>query len=198
MNAANTTRTKMSCAHSKDKPGVSLTTTHINVRFVMALALQLQIKHPMKTALTENKPAVLEIAPPSSQTPFADLMLHPEKLEAALKTAKIENDAFAASRRFGRNHAGNSHSPPELKETGFFLEASFAQSVKLAADFTDWEKFPLDMIKSEDDVWFIFVPLAPGSYSYRFIVDGVWCDDPHSILHEPNPFGTANAVVRVT
>ena len=54
------------------------------------------------------------------------------------------------------------------------------------------------MIKSEDDVWFIFVPLAPGSYSYRFIVDGAWCDDPHSVLQESNPFGTVNAVVKVT
>ena len=90
MNAAITTQTKTSCAHSKDKPAVSPTTTCIDVRFVTSLALQLQIKHPMKAALTQNnKPVVLEAAPPSGQTPFADLMLHPEKLEAALKTAKI-------------------------------------------------------------------------------------------------------------
>jgi hypothetical protein len=42
-----------------------------------------------------------------SPTPFTDLMLNPEKLEAALKMAKHENDAFEASRRFGRD-ANNS------------------------------------------------------------------------------------------
>jgi hypothetical protein len=114
MNAANTTESKMRCAHSKDRPDVSPKTTRIDVRFVTTLALQLQIKHPMKTALIQNSPVVLETAPQSGQTPFVDLMLHPEKLEAALRAAKSENDAFAASRRFGRNHAGNSHSPPEL------------------------------------------------------------------------------------
>jgi len=42
-------------------------------------------------------------APPVDKTPFADLMLHPEKLETALKIAKRENDAFEASRTFGRS-----------------------------------------------------------------------------------------------
>ncbi|HEY1717626.1 MAG TPA: hypothetical protein VGH42_04930 [Verrucomicrobiae bacterium] len=37
-----------------------------------------------------------------NQTPFIDLMMHPEKLEAALRKAKSENDAFAASRTFGQ------------------------------------------------------------------------------------------------
>jgi Glycogen recognition site of AMP-activated protein kinase len=180
----------------------------------------------MKISFSQNKPVDPPLsqivarpedssATPSSRTPFTDLMLHPKKLEAALKTAKSENEAFAASRTFGQSHADNprsneslknqgarkssshSHSPPEFKKIEFFLEARFAQSVKLAADFTDWEKFPLDMVKSRDDVWSILIPLAPGSYSYRFIVDGVWCDDPHSALQEPNPFGTTNAVVKV-
>jgi hypothetical protein len=35
-------------------------------------------------------------------TPFADLMLHPEKLKAALGAARRENDAFDAARKFSR------------------------------------------------------------------------------------------------
>jgi|GEM_PF-6098106 hypothetical protein len=42
-------------------------------------------------------------APTVNKTLFADLMLHPEKLEAALEIAKRENDAFEASRTFGRS-----------------------------------------------------------------------------------------------
>jgi hypothetical protein len=53
------------------------------------------------------------------------------------------------------------------------------------------------MIKSEDGVWYIAVPLLLGHYSYRFIVDGEWCDDPHSVQRVSNPFGTTNAVVHV-
>lgn len=74
----------------------------------------------MKSALIQEKPLIpslFQIAShfedfaaiyiskatqPLNETPFADLMLHPEKLEAALKAAKNENDAFAASRKFNR------------------------------------------------------------------------------------------------
>ncbi|HEY1717885.1 MAG TPA: glycogen-binding domain-containing protein [Verrucomicrobiae bacterium] len=86
----------------------------------------------------------------------------------------------------------------ELKKVEFHLEAPSAKSVKLAADFTDWEKFPIDMIKTESGVWFTDVPLSPGRYSYRFIVDGLWRDDPRPALRVSNPFGTANAVLNVT
>jgi hypothetical protein len=151
-------------------------------------------------------------APLVSETPFADLMLHPDKLEAAFKTAKRENDAFEASRKFGRsinnpdtrtNSPANNvarqpsgHSPSELKITEFHLEAPFAESVKLAADFTEWEKFPLDMMKSEDGLWFITVPLPPGPCSYRFIVDGRWYDDPRRLCL-PNLRGTTSTVLIV-
>lgn len=70
------------------------------------------------------------------------------------------------------------YSSKELKWTEFKMEAHDAQSVKLAAEFTDWEKFPLDMIRSENGAWTINVPLAPGNYSYRFIVDDQWWTDP--------------------
>jgi hypothetical protein len=85
----------------------------------------------------------------------------------------------------------------ELKLKEFYLAAPTAGSVKLVADFTNWEKFPLDMIKSEDGVWFTTVPLSCGTYTYRFIVDGQWRDDPHSSQCAPNPFGTANAIVNI-
>jgi hypothetical protein len=211
---------------------------NITVQFVATSPIQLQIKHinTMKTsASVQNKPIIPSLfhiasriedfaptiisksAPPLNETPFADLMLHPEKLEAALKTAKMENDAFDSARTFSkspvkwairnatskdrddssaRNLSG--HSLVELKTTEFQLEAPFAESVKLAADFTDWELFPLDMIKSEDGVWYATVPLPPGNYSYRFIVDGEWCDVPSSVLRlYDNPFGGASAVMVV-
>jgi hypothetical protein len=106
----------------------------------------------------------------------------------ATRTAPAKNGVMQKS-------AG--HSLVQIKKAEFHLEAPFAESVKLAADFTDWEKFPLDMIKSESGVWFTVVPLPPGNYSYRFIVDGRWCDDPRPNQRVPNPFGTLNAVVEV-
>jgi 1,4-alpha-glucan branching enzyme len=86
----------------------------------------------------------------------------------------------------------------ESRKTTFRLEAPSAHSVKLAADFTGWEKSPLKMIKQSKGVWQTTVPLVPGHYSYRFIVDGQWHDDPLCPHQEKNPFGTTNAVLVVT
>jgi hypothetical protein len=164
----------------------------------------------LRIAARLEKFAVFRALGPSP-APFADLMLYPDKLEAVLE--KVENwkqqvilapkaltRVFQA--RMGRAKRGETgqrfDSPFKgLKNTEFHLEAPSAGSVKLAADFTDWEKSPLDLIKSEDGVWFTIVPLLPGSYAYRFIVDGQWCDDPQPDRRVVNPFGTTNAVVNV-
>jgi Glycogen recognition site of AMP-activated protein kinase len=224
----------MNLAH----PDFLCTTASVNVRFVSISPFQLQIKHAMKTsAYAQNEPLIpslfqvasrfedfvpaanLKSTPPLNQTPFAELMLHPEKLKIALLTAKKQNDAFATSRRGsdrspnGRvepNMSGKSTllkdrsrkqvaaTQPGLIKVEFSLEAPFAQSVKLAADFTDWEKFPLDMIKSENGVWHTLVPLPPGDYAYRFIVDGRWCDHPHPARRITDQFRTTKTVMKVT
>jgi len=79
----------------------------------------------------------------------------------------------------------------------FSLHAPAARSVKLAADFTKWDQSPVDLT-NVNGVWRATIPLAPGLYSYRFIVNGLWCDDPHSTQRVPNPFGTENSIIWVS
>lgn len=98
----------------------------------------------------------------------------------------------------GKTHRGSGDMPGRLTEIEFQLDAPLARSVKLAADFTDWDRFPVEMTQSTEGIWWTSVPLLPGRYSYRFIVDGQWCDDPQNIRRAANPFGTSNAVVQVT
>jgi hypothetical protein len=201
-------------------PRVCLSMHSINVWFVDTPSLQLQIKHVMKTSITiQNRkavPTLFQIAaqlddsiaaaaarPATSlnRTPLADLMLHPEKVEAVLEVTKNAGPARHATRagapkKRDGGGAGNRSQRP-LVATGFHLEAPLAGLVQLAADFTDWEKSPIDLIKSGNGIWQAVISLPPGDYSYRFIVDGEWCDDPHPLRLVPNPFGTVNAVVRV-
>jgi hypothetical protein len=150
----------------------------------------------------------------ASRTPFTELASHPEKLEAALRAARSENDAFAATRRYGR-YATTSHTatgvayrsgrspdgspelPPEIREVEFQLEAPAATSVMLAATFTAWERFPLGLARMRDGIWSIFVPLLPGIYAYRFIVDGRWCDDPRADLCMPGLPGGSGPALKV-
>ena len=76
----------------------------------------------------------------------------------------------------------------------FRFKAPNATSVLLAGDFTHWQKAAIPMKKKPGGVWEITVTLASGTYHYRFMVDGVWQDDPECTLRVPGPFGAQNCV----
>ncbi len=80
----------------------------------------------------------------------------------------------------------------------FSIQAPKAKTVRLAGDFTDWEASPLTMRRSKQGsaTFATSVTLPPGTYEYKFIVDGAWVEDP-SAMRMPNPFGTSNSVVTV-
>lgn len=90
-----------------------------------------------------------------------------------------------------------SSEPPARGTVIFRLDALAADRVKLAADFTGWETQAIDLRRREDGTWQVAVDLPRGEYSYRFLVDGHWRDDPQCREFESNPFGGLNAVVRV-
>lgn len=82
----------------------------------------------------------------------------------------------------------------------FSLTAPQAKAVLLAADFTDWEQSPLSLNRlktSKTGLWKAVVALLPGSYEYRFLVDGQWQDDPQCSNRCWNRYGTQNCVCEV-
>lgn len=79
----------------------------------------------------------------------------------------------------------------------FSLKAAEAQSVLLAGCFTEWEKKAVCLKRLKSGLWKTTVSLAPGTYHYRFIVDGLWHDDPACLTRAANPFGTEDCVVTV-
>jgi hypothetical protein len=214
----------MNLAQSNSQPGIFLPVLNISFRFVADPPLQIQMKQAMKTPASsqpiKNVPSLFQVAAhldgfapanakpqPQKRTPFDDLKSHPGKVEAVLKTEERttgQKSTKSPTRSAVRKtHANDSVGTPsrslgKLISVDFSLNAPMAKSVKLAADFTDWGNSALDMVKSKDGVWHALVPLPPGDHSYRFIVDGKWCDDPHPAMCVPNPFGTVNAVVAVT
>jgi len=58
---------------------------------------------------------------------------------------------------------------PAAGTTRFSFSAADASSVGLAGDFNSWQ--PVMMTKGADGTWTTDVPLAPGQYGYRFVVD---------------------------
>ena len=79
----------------------------------------------------------------------------------------------------------------------FFFHAPDAHSVLLAGNFTDWQKVPIPLHKRQDGTWELQIDLSPGTYQYRFLVDGDWRDDPECTLRVANEYWSENMVRRV-
>lgn len=70
------------------------------------------------------------------------------------------------------------------------------QRVQLAGDFNDWQ--PTPMRKQKSGQYVAQIPLEPGIYEYRFLVDDDWLTDPDHGTMAMNPYGTFNSVADVT
>ncbi len=79
----------------------------------------------------------------------------------------------------------------------FSFKAPTARTVLLAGDFTQWQKQPIPLHKEATGVWKANAFLPPGTYQYRYLVDGQWRNDPECKVHAPNPFGSKNDVVEM-
>jgi len=85
-----------------------------------------------------------------------------------------------------------------MKRILFSLLARRAKDVQLVGDFTDWEARPIimDRMKPRSRTFGVVVDLPPGTYQYKFIVDGEWVEDPNADS-VTNDFGTSNSVIDV-
>ncbi len=88
--------------------------------------------------------------------------------------------------------------PCQVGDSVIFV-ASYPQaaSVQIAGDFNNWQPEKNPMRRASDGSWQTRVPLAKGTYHYRFVVDGQWQQDPYNQSTEPNPYGGFNSVITV-
>ena len=69
--------------------------------------------------------------------------------------------------------------------------------VKIAGDFTNWDKGAIFMTRSgKSGEWSASIKAAPGEHQYRFMLDGNWYTDP-STERIANSFGSENSILRV-
>ena len=80
----------------------------------------------------------------------------------------------------------------------FTVHAEKGKKVCLAGDFNGWDPSAKKMaFKARAGIYTASVKLAPGTYQYKFVVDGVWCADPENVNTVPNDQGTFNSVITV-
>jgi len=69
-----------------------------------------------------------------------------------------------------------------------------AKTVIATGTFSGWSHDNYPMVKREGK-WMLPLFLRPGKYSYRFIVDGKWMEDPANDQWETNEYGSKNSVL---
>ncbi|HOE16879.1 MAG TPA: isoamylase early set domain-containing protein [Syntrophorhabdaceae bacterium] len=83
------------------------------------------------------------------------------------------------------------------KRVTFKLENPSAQEVFLAGSFNAWSPTAKSLKKDAKGIWKTTMMLSGGSYEYRFVVDGIWQDDPGNPEKSMNEFGSHNSVLNV-
>jgi len=90
---------------------------------------------------------------------------------------------------------------PSHQEVVIHFRDAAASDVRIAGDFNGWvpDKGVRSLIENDgrDRVWTKVLRLPPGTYQYRYVVDGEWREDPHNPERAPGPTGRPNSVLVV-
>ena len=96
--------------------------------------------------------------------------------------------------------AGGTAQAPARTDAGwrFSFSAPNAGSVHLAGTFNSWNTSADPMQKGDGGLWFLVKPLDPGSYQYKFVVNGTeWKPDPANPQPVDDGYGGTNSVLVV-
>jgi hypothetical protein len=69
-----------------------------------------------------------------------------------------------------------------------------AKKVIVTGNFSGWSTDNYNMVKLAGK-WVFPIYLKPGKYTYKFIQDGNWLEDPANDEWETNQYGTVNSVL---
>ncbi len=109
---------------------------------------------------------------------------------APLSIAPVKTTAQKIEEFYGVKQVGD--------EVMFSARFDGAKKVLIAGDFNNWSPMSTPMITGNaPGVFLSKLPLFPGRYRYRFVVDGKWMTDPNNSYVETNQFGELNNVVEV-
>ncbi len=118
----------------------------------------------------------------------------------------VDVPAGAATHRAGGNAAvGAAPAGPAPSGAGmravelrFTPVISGVSNVFLAGSFNDWNDSKNRMTDPDGDgTYAITLLLPPGSFQYKFVVDGQWKQDPNNPAGAPDGFGGQNSVLKV-
>ena len=152
----------------------------------------IRINVKLREAAQHGKPINKYAASANGSIDYAALALEveatpPEAQRPAI--ADVENEADASL-------------IDELREVTIRFRDPSAGDVRIAGDFNGWipDKGVRSVIESNGQtrVWTKVLHLPPGTYQYRYVVDGEWRQDPTNPRSVPSASGRENSVLVIT
>jgi hypothetical protein len=126
----------------------------------------------------------------TTQSPLASSRNEAESHRTAAPAPEVKTTAQKLEEFYGVKQIGD--------EVVFSAKFDEARKVLIAGDFNNWSPMSTPMATNgAPGVWISKLPLPPGRYRYRFVVDGKWVTDPNNKYVETNQFGELNNVVEV-
>ena len=203
-----------------DGPGVSYLYTVVAVASETDIGVRLVSNRP--AALFVNGRRVLANTPATGDSTSGSVTLHADKNHILVKivgdsSAKVAfalgNDDNIATDEFNNDLAelvegykevlararATEETPSEARRlVTFRYEDPAASAVSVVGSFNGWSPETHRLQKQEDGLWELTMSLAPGRYSYRFLIDQKkQVLDPSTELTEPDGYGGKNSVVVV-
>ena len=84
---------------------------------------------------------------------------------------------------------------PRAKAVSFQLSAPEAKTVTVAGEFNKWDMDANPLRRDRQGVWKTTLRLQPGTYQYKFVIDGEeWRADPLNPHTTPDSHGAFNSV----
>ncbi len=114
------------------------------------------------------------------------------------KTCKCTAGKKVVVKKAANPAAKKASAKPAAKSVTFTVHAEKGKSVYVAGEFNKWDPTAKKMAyKAKDGIYAATIKLAPGTYQYKFVIDGTWCADPENANAVQNDQGTFNSVVVV-
>ena len=146
--------------------------------------IRLNVK--LREAVVRGKPLVFFAPKANGAVDYASLAIEVAALDP--KLASLGIGAFEEKSE-------------EPREVVVRYRDPIASDVRIAGDFNGWvpDKGVRSLIESEGQtrVWTKILQLKPGTYQYRYVVDGDWCEDPDDPEMIRNDLGGQNSVLIV-
>ena len=113
---------------------------------------------------------------------------------------QLAGEVFSEKRRLGKFKIPVQLGPKQTKEGVIFSYYDpVAHDVQLVGDFSNWEPAENIMVQEKKNkIWKGVIPLSPGKYQYKFIVDGEWKIDPYNPGAVTSDLGVNNSLVTVS